>query len=143
LPRNGQRGIGTSVHPIELRGLNLIGFKSSGSTQRVIDHLRADGIEPHFVVRADDNNVVQGFVTAGFGAALIPRLTAELMSGSFEVRAFEPALPPRVIGLAWTRNLVDAPWLQVFIHATRRVVSQVWRDRAIDAAADVPHLARA
>jgi len=144
MPRNGRRSSpDTPLHPVDLRGLSLIGFKSSGSTQRVIDQLRADGVEPHFVLRSDDNNVVQGFVTAGFGAALIPRLAADLLSGTFDVRAFEPALPPRIIGLAWTRNLADAPWLQVFIDATRRVVSQVWRDRAIEPAPDVPHLARA
>src|SRR3954464_2186972 len=144
MPRNGRRASpDTPLHPVDLRGLNLIGFKSSGSTQRVIDQLRADGVEPHFVLRSDDNNVVQGFVTAGFGAALIPRLAAELLSGTFDVRAFDPALPPRIIGLAWTRSLADAPWLQVFIDATRRVVSQVWRDRAIEAAPELPRLARA
>jgi DNA-binding transcriptional LysR family regulator len=143
LPRNGRRGIGTSVHPVELRGLNLIGFKSSGSTQRVIDHLRADGIDPHFVVRADDNNVVQGFVTAGFGAALIPRLTAELMSGSFDVRSFEPSLPPRVIALAWKDDLTLAEPVRAFVDATTRVVRQIWRDRAIDTLHELPPVASA
>jgi DNA-binding transcriptional LysR family regulator len=143
LPRNGQRGIGTPVHPVELRGLNLIGFKSSGSTQRVIDHLRADGIEPHFVMRADDNNVVQGFVTAGFGAALIPRLTAELMSGSFDVRPFEPALPPRVIALAWKDDLDVATSVRAFVDATTRVVREIWRDRAIDTSHELQSVAGA
>jgi DNA-binding transcriptional LysR family regulator len=110
MPRNGRRTLeGEPLQPVDLRGLNLIGFKTSGSTQRVIDQLRADGIDPHFVLRCDDNNVVQGFVAAGFGAALIPRLTAELLTGSFDIRPFDPALPPRIIGLAWTRDLRDAP----------------------------------
>jgi len=86
---------------------------------------------------------VQGFVAAGFGAALIPRLAAELLSGSLDVRPLEPALPPRIIGLAWTRDLSEAPALQVFIEATRRVVAQVWRDRAFERPQDVPRLARA
>ena len=141
LPRNGQSGIGTPVHPVELRGLNLIGFKSSGSTQRVIDHLRADGIEPHFVVRSDDNNVVQGFVTAGFGAALIPRLTAELMSGSFDVRPFEPSLPPRVIALAWKDDLNVATSVRAFVEATTRVVRRIWHDRATDTMHELPSVA--
>ena len=132
MPKNGRRPCsGEPLHPVDLRGLNLIGFKSSGSTQRVVDQLRADGIDPHFVLRSDDNNVVQGFVAAGFGAALIPRLAAELITGSFDLRTFEPALPPRTIGLAWTRDLAEAPWLQIFIDATRRVVGQIWRDRAL------------
>ena len=133
LPRNGRSAGGTSIHPAELRGLKLIGFKSSGSTRRVIDTLRADGIEPHFVVRSDDNNVVEGFVTAGFGAAVIPRLTAELLTGSFDIRPFEPALPPRVIALAWKLDLNGARPLREFVEATRRVVLQIWRERAVAA----------
>jgi DNA-binding transcriptional LysR family regulator len=143
LPRNGRHEVGDAVHPVELRGLKLIGFKSSGSTQRVIDQLRADGIEPHFVVRSDDNNVVQGFVTAGFGAALIPSLTAELLSGTFDVRPFEPALPPRVIALSWKQDLSTAPSVRMFVEATCRVVGQIWRDRAVDTVQDMPRLARA
>ena len=54
--------------------LKLIGFKSSGSTQRVITHLRNRGIELQFALRSDDNSMIQGFVAAGFGAALIPGL---------------------------------------------------------------------
>jgi DNA-binding transcriptional LysR family regulator len=134
MPRNGRRGAaGEPIHPSDLRGVNLIGFKSSGSTQRVVDHLRSEGIEPQFVVRSDDNTVVQGFVAAGFGAALIPRLAADLLSGPFDVRPFEPALPPRIIALAWTRDLSSAPWLQAFVGATRRVVVRIWRERAVDA----------
>jgi DNA-binding transcriptional LysR family regulator len=144
MPRNGRPCAEREpLQPVDLRGLNLIGFKTSGSTQRVIDQLRADGIDPHFVLRCDDNNVVQGFLAAGFGAALIPRLTAELLTGSFDVRSFEPALPPRIIGLAWTRDLAEAPGLQAFIAATRRVVAQIWRDRSFEPPQDLPRLARA
>ena len=145
VPRNGRRAAGAEpIRPLELRGLNLIGFKSSGSTQRVVDQLRADGLEPHFVLRSDDNSVIQGFVAAGFGAALIPRLAAELLSGALEIRPFEPALPPRIIGIAWTRDLAGAPWLHAFVGATRHVVAHIWRGRAVEALqAPQPQLARA
>ena len=132
VPRNGRRTTnGEPINPAELRSLNVISFKSSGSTQRVVEHLRADGIEPQFVLRSDDNNVVQGFVAAGFGAALIPRLAADLLSGAFDIRPFEPALPPRIIGLAWTRDLSTTPWLHAFVGATRVVVAHIWRERAV------------
>jgi DNA-binding transcriptional LysR family regulator len=145
MPRNGRRtALCESIRPAELRGLNLIGFKSSGSTQRVIEQLRADGIDTHFVLRSDDNNVIQGFVAAGFGFALIPRLAAELLPGPLDIRPFEPGLPPRIIGLAWTRELATAPWLHAFVGATRQVVGHVWRDRAIEPAhAPQQRLARA
>lgn len=144
LPRNGRCPPGEPLHPVDLRGLNLIGFKSSGSTQRVIDQLRTDGIEPHFVVRSDDNNVVQGFVAAGFGAALIPRLTAELLSGTFDVRPFEPALPPRIIALAWKQDLDASRALRTFVEATCRVVAHIWDERAVESVRALqPRLARA
>jgi DNA-binding transcriptional LysR family regulator len=145
MPRNGRRtALRESIRPLELRGLSLIGFKSSGSTQRVIEQLRADGIETQFVLRSDDNNVIQGFVAAGFGAALIPRLAAELLPGPLDIRSFEPTLPPRIIGLAWTGDLAAAPWLHAFVSATRQVVAHVWRERAIEAAHKMqPRLARA
>jgi len=137
VPRNGSPAAPReSVRPAELRGLKLISFKSSGSTQRVIDHLRADGIEPQFAPRSDDNNVVQGFVAAGFGAALIPRLAADLLSDSLDVLPFEPALPPRIIALAWTRDLATAPCLQTFVTTTRRVAGRIWQDRAVPARAE-------
>src|SRR5262245_5158269 len=135
LPRSGERqALGRPLRPADLRGINLIAFKNSGSTQRLVEQLRAEGIETHFVLRSDDNNVVQGFVAAGFGAALIPRLAAELLPGSLDVRPFEPALPPRIIGLAWTRDLAASPWLQAFVMATRRVVEGIWSERAIEPA---------
>ena len=118
------------VRAAELRGMKLIAFKSSGSTHRLVSHLHGEGIDPQFVLRTDDNNVVQGFVAAGFGAALIPGLAAQLLSGPFEVLRFEPTLPPRLIGLAWTRDLETAPALRAFIASTRRVASRVWRNRS-------------
>jgi DNA-binding transcriptional LysR family regulator len=140
-PRNGRRAAAAEpIRPHELRGINLIGFKSSGSTRRVVDHLRTQGIEPNFVLRSDDNNVIQGFVAAGFGAALIPRLAAELVSATLDIRVFEPELPPRIIALAWTRDLAAAPWLQLFVSATQRVVGRIWRERAVGAGREAQEL---
>jgi DNA-binding transcriptional LysR family regulator len=132
VPRSGRKQIQRApLRPAELRGFKLIAFKSSGSTHRLIRHLRGEGLEPQFVLRSDDNTVVQGFVTAGFGAALIPGLAAGLLAGSLDVLPFDPPLPPRLIALAWTRDLTDAPALRAFIAATKRVAARVWRNRAV------------
>lgn len=121
---------GSSIGLAELKTMKLIGFKGSGSTQRVIAHLRTHGIEPQFVLRSDDNAVIQGFVAAGFGAALIPQLAADLLTEDFSVLTVEPALPPRVIALAWVRDLSVGPSAQLFIRTTRDVVSRLWGDIA-------------
>jgi DNA-binding transcriptional LysR family regulator len=119
----------TLIRLEELRGLKLIAFKTSGSTQRVIAHLRAHGVDPQFAVRSDDNTVVQGFLAAGFGAALIPRLAAELLAGDLRIVRFESPLPPRLIALAWTRELSDIG--DTFVATTRRVAARLWRDRVV------------
>jgi DNA-binding transcriptional LysR family regulator len=115
----------------DLRELKLIGFTHSGSTQRVVTHLRRHGIEPKFTLRSDDNTVVQGFLAAGFGAALIPSLAADLLGGQFAVMRFEPPLPPRVIGLAWIRDLPRCPPAAAFLATTRTVIARLWGDRVI------------
>lgn len=123
VPTNAPRALRRTVMPIdELRGLKLIAFKTSGSTQRVIAHLRAQGVEPQFAVRSDDNTVVQGFLAAGFGAALIPRLAADLLAGDLRIIRFESPLPPRLIALAWTRELSDAG--EAFLATTRDIVAR-------------------
>lgn len=122
---------GEPVRLGDLSELKLIGFNHSGSTQRVITHLRSQAVEPKFALRSDDNTVVQGFLAAGFGAALIPRLAADLLGGQFAVLSFESPLPPRVIGLAWIRELAACPSAALFLATTRKIVARLWSDRVI------------
>jgi DNA-binding transcriptional LysR family regulator len=132
VPHNSPLAIrGEPIRLNDLKELKLIGFNQSGSTQRVISHLRGNGIEPQFALRSDDNTVVQGFLKAGFGAALIPYLAAILLGGEFTVMSFEVALPPRVIGLAWARDLSAFPIAESFVRLTRTVASRVWSDRFV------------
>jgi len=84
-----------------------------------------------FALRSDDNSMIQGFVAAGFGAALIPGLAADLLSRDLAVLSFESPLPPRVIGLAWVRKLEVSSPAAAFVSSTRSVVARLWGDRAI------------
>jgi DNA-binding transcriptional LysR family regulator len=132
MPHNSPLALrGETVRLGDLTELKLIGFNQSGSTQRVITHLRSQGVEPQFALRSDDNTVVQGFLAAGFGAALIPRLAADLLGGQFAVLHFETALPPRVIGLAWIRELAACPSAALFLATTRKVIARLWSDKVI------------
>ncbi len=132
VPHNSPLALrGEPVRLSDLSDLKLIGFNHSGSTQRVIMHLRSQAVEPKFALRSDDNTVVQGFLAAGFGAALIPRLAADLLGGQFAVLSFEAPLPPRVIGLAWIRELAACPSAAFFLATTRKIVSRLWSDRVI------------
>jgi DNA-binding transcriptional LysR family regulator len=143
LPRTSPRAAsGEPARFAELGGLKLIGFKSSGSTQRIISHLRNRGIELQFALRSDDNSMIQGFVAAGFGAALIPSLAANLLSGDLVVMQFESPLPPRVIGLAWVRELVPSSPAATFVATTRNVVSRLWSDRLMSGNEEIDELVR-
>jgi DNA-binding transcriptional LysR family regulator len=84
-----------------------------------------------FALRSDDNSMIQGFVAAGFGAALIPSLAADLLSRDLAVLSFESPLPPRVIGLAWVRELEVSSPAAAFVSSTRSVVARLWGDREI------------
>ena len=58
--------------------LPLIGFADHGpATGSSVGHLQRTGHEPDFVFRSNDNPTVQGFVAAGLGYALMPRLTVD------------------------------------------------------------------
>lgn len=132
VPRNSPWALRSEpVGLSELGEFELIGFKSSGSTHRVVAHLRERGVEPRFALRSDDNSVVQGFVAAGFGAALIPSLAARLWGNEFAVLKIGSPLPPRVIGLAWLRDLSTVPAARVFVVTTRKVVARLWKDGVV------------
>src|SRR5215213_6033659 len=53
--------------------LPLIGFLD----QELLRHLRRTGTDPSIVFRSNDNPTIQGFVAAGLGYALMPRLTVD------------------------------------------------------------------
>jgi hypothetical protein len=78
-----------------------------------------------------DNSVGQGFVAASFGAALIPSLAASLWGNEFAVLRFQAQLPPRVIGLAWLRDLSSVPAARVFVATTRKIVARLWEGGAV------------
>lgn len=132
LPGDSPRALeGRPIRLQELSGLKLIGFKSSGSTQRIVTALRSTGVELQFALRSDDNSMIQGFVTAGFGAALIPSLAAGLLAGNLAVMPFATPLPPRIIGLAWVREPAHGSPAETFVSTTRNVVARLWTDRMI------------
>jgi DNA-binding transcriptional LysR family regulator len=61
------------ITPKEIAELPLIGFRHCRSTVAAEDYLRANGGNPTWVFRSDDNTTVQAMVVAGIGFALVPR----------------------------------------------------------------------
>jgi DNA-binding transcriptional LysR family regulator len=86
----------------EIADLPLIGFRHCRSTGAAEAYLRADGGNPQWVFRSDDNTTVQALVVAGIGVALVPRLTVDETDPKCAVIPTD--VPPRVLTLAWHRD---------------------------------------
>ena len=108
----------------DLGEIPLIGYRQCRSAEQVIGQLRARGVVPRFVFRADDNATVQAMVRAGFGAALVPRLAVnEEDRGVVVVELAEPR-PYRTVALASLSHQRAAPTARAFVEAAR-----AWADR--------------
>lgn len=82
-------------------GLPLIGFRDADLHEDLERRLRSTGTEPVFVFRSNDNPTIQGFVAAGLGYAIMPRLTVDEDDPRVAVLPLSPGMPPRRLGLLW------------------------------------------
>ncbi len=102
-----------------LDGLDLIGFRESRSIAHIEETLREHGVAPRFVFRSDDNGIVQGMVGAGAGCALVPLLTLDERDPAIRIVRI-PAIPPRILALAWHRDRYRSPSAVAFVAHARR-----------------------
>jgi DNA-binding transcriptional LysR family regulator len=104
-----------------LAELPLIGFRHC----RSLTQLEATSPEPlNVVFRSDHNGTVQGMVAAGFGAAVVPRLTVDADDERIRLTEFED-LPPRVIAIAWHRDRHRGPAARAFVELAREVSARL------------------
>jgi DNA-binding transcriptional LysR family regulator len=103
----------------EIAELPLIGFRHCRSTVAAETYLRANGGDPQWVFRSDDNTTVQALVVAGIGVALVPRLTVDEMDPGCAV--IPTNVPPRVLTLAWHRDRYRSPGQVAFVELARQV----------------------
>jgi DNA-binding transcriptional LysR family regulator len=81
------------------------------------EHLRAAGVEPHFVFRAELNSGLQSLVAEGMGAALSPRLSVDESDGRIAVIPLDGVLPARRIALYWQRERKQDVAIRQFLAA--------------------------
>jgi DNA-binding transcriptional LysR family regulator len=100
--------------------LDLIGFRHC----RGLNQLEATAPEPlNFVFRSDHNGTVQGMVAAGFGCAVVPRLTVDPTDERVQVIEFAD-VSPRMIAVAWHRDRHRGPAARAFVELAREVGAQ-------------------
>jgi DNA-binding transcriptional LysR family regulator len=96
--------------------LPLLGFNSSRAGEGALAYLRALGHEPRITAAADDALTLQRLVAAGLGAALLPRLVLEDVSG-VRVLPLPGDVPRRASAIAWHRELGLRPAASAFVRA--------------------------
>jgi DNA-binding transcriptional LysR family regulator len=113
----------------EIQELDLIGFRVCRSLTQ-LEHTMPGRLR--FVFRSDHNGTVQGLVGAGFGSALVPRLTVDPNDARVSVLELGHRFPPRVIAAAWHRDRYRSPAARAFVDTARDVCAAL--DRAVAAA---------
>lgn len=82
-----------------LRHVPLIGPQRGERAERVEAELRARGVAPSYVVRAEGNAATQALVAAGIGAAVVPRLAVDAADERVELLPLHGVVAPRAIAL--------------------------------------------
>jgi DNA-binding transcriptional LysR family regulator len=102
-------------------GYDLIGFRGC----RSLNQIELAAAEPlKFVFRSDHNGTVQGMVAAGFGGAIVPRLTVDTDDERIQLVELED-VPPRTIGIAWHRDRHRSPAARAFVELAREVSAEL------------------
>jgi DNA-binding transcriptional LysR family regulator len=81
--------------------LPLIGVRDETEALELETILRRTGVEPTFVFKSNDNPTIQGFVAAGLGYAVLPRLTVDEDDPEIVVLPISSPVPPRRLGIIW------------------------------------------
>jgi DNA-binding transcriptional LysR family regulator len=110
----------------------LIGFKSCRSTRWAEERLRETGRNPQFVLRSEDNGIVQAMAAAGLGVALVPLLAVDAADPS--IRVIRTDLEPRRIALVWHRDRYRSPATLAFIDIARQVCAGLAAELGVDPA---------
>ncbi|WP_436735770.1 LysR family transcriptional regulator [Streptomyces sp. BBFR102] len=99
-------------HPVriaDLAGERLVMFRHGYDLRELtVSACRAEGFEPDFAVEGGEMDAVLGFVRAGLGHAVVPRMVAVRAGQDLQVTPLAPPGLYRTIGLA-RRGDVDPP----------------------------------
>jgi len=88
----------------EVAAVPLMSCRRSSGQARLEDVFTAHGLTPRFVQRVDDVGTLHGFVVAGLGCALLPRLAVDVEGKPLVALPVDPRLPDRVVAIAWHRD---------------------------------------
>lgn len=85
----------------------------------VVDACAAAGFTPNLVVEADDYPTAQGFVAAGLGVTIVPKLGLGVVHPGVVVRKLRRPEPNRAIGAAVRVDTLTSPAVRTLLSALR------------------------
>jgi DNA-binding transcriptional LysR family regulator len=108
----------------DLGKLDLVAYRECRANAVVERHLRAHGVEPRVVLRAEDNALLRRLAATGIGAAILPALALDSSLDGIELRRLDGLIPDRRIGLVLHRDRYRSPASIAFVdlalaHAAR------------------------
>jgi DNA-binding transcriptional LysR family regulator len=121
-----------SGHRVELESLRdlantpIVAPRSCRSWMSIAGQLRAQGVEPKYAFRTDDNFAVKGLVERGIGITFVTRLTLDAMGDGLDAFSVDHLVPPRRIALAWNRDRVLLPHQELFISVVRETCEELY-----------------
>jgi DNA-binding transcriptional LysR family regulator len=119
-----------SVTLRQVVALPLIGVRDEHVGREVDDYLRRTGTEPNYVFQSNDNPTIQGFVAAGLGYAVLPRLTVDEDDPEVAVLPISSAMIARRIGVCWHVDRQLPPTVHRFVDLAVEVCEELSRDWA-------------
>jgi DNA-binding transcriptional LysR family regulator len=107
----------------EIAEETLVGFRDTHAVAQIVAGFRAEGVEPHWAYRSNDNPTIQGLVAAGVGVAVMPRLTVDVADRRIVVVDLPAGFPSRVVAIARHRDRYYSPAARACIETARETVA--------------------
>lgn len=91
----------------------------------VEDAFALHGLTPKFAHRVEDNSTLHGFVAAGLGCGLAPRLAVTTVGRPLVALPIEQRFPHRVVAIAWHRDRLRTCTAGMFVDLAIEVAAQL------------------
>ena len=108
----------------EVAAIPLIACRRNSGETRLDEAFALHGLSPRFVQKVEDTGTLHGFVVAGLGGGLIPRLAANVEGKPLVALPIEPRLPRRVVAIAWHRDRLHTCTAGMFVDLAVEVSAQ-------------------
>lgn len=120
LPSGHPLAAGRVIDLADLAGEPWVGSEPPGPCLTpIVDACAAAGFSPDFVTTSEDYATAQGFVAAGLGVSLIPRLGLSARHPGVAVRRVRRPEPVRAIHAVVRASALDQPALRTLVEALR------------------------